>query len=790
MARNLLIVESPAKARTIKKYLDQDFEVKASVGHVRDLPVSKLGVDVDRGFQPTYVLVEGKDKAIKELKKAAAQAEAVYLGPDPDREGEAIAWHIRELLRGQNETFFRVLFHEITREAIRKALAQPETINQARFESQQARRILDRLVGYNISPLLWDKVRRGLSAGRVQSVALRLIVERERAILAFKPEEYWSLTARLRAGEPPVFEAQLSKIGGQKAKLADEAQTQAVVAAVRDEIFRVAEISQRLVKPRPAPPFITSTLQQEAFNKLGLPAAKTMSLAQRLYEGVEMGPEGAMGLITYMRTDSPRIIPQAQAEARRFIEQAFGRDYLPAKPPAYKAPKGAQEAHEAIRPTSAFRTPDEAARHLSKDLAALYGLIWRRFMASQMAPAQVDQTLAEIGAGDCTFRASGSILRFDGYRRVLGGEDKEDNPLPGLKKGQELKLEELLPGQHFTQPPPRFTDASLVKEMEEKGIGRPSTYAAILSTLVNKEYAQRLKGRFQPTELGMVVSDLLVKSFPDLMDVKFTAQMEADLDQIEEGRTGWQETLGRFYGPFARDLDSAKQNMADLKAKGLPTEVTCPKCGSPMVIRLGRAGQFLACSAYPECKTTTDFSRDESGRIILEQAQPTDETCPKCGRPMAVRSGRFGQFLACTGYPECKGTKPLPGQKERPPDEPTDEVCDKCGAPMVIKTARRGGRFLACTAYPKCKNSRPLPTGVACPRPGCGGQLVERTTKRGKVFYGCSNYPKCDYVLWQRPVPKACPKCGQPFLLLKQLKAGPTLACPIKGCGYKEPAPA
>lgn len=784
--RKLLIVESPAKARTIKKYVGPEFEVKASVGHVRDLPVSKIGVDVDEGFAPTYVVSKGKEKVIADLKRVAAKVDEIFLGPDPDREGEAIAWHIREALRSKkkDQTFHRVLFHEITKEAVAAALASPEPVNQTRFESQQARRILDRLVGYNISPLLWDKVKRGLSAGRVQSVALRILVDRERAIQAFKPTEYWSLKVNLEGAEPPPFEARLAKIDKKKAELPDEATTTGVVDELKGATFSVEKIKKRRLRPRPAAPFITSTLQQEAFNKLNFPAAKTMSVAQQLYEGIELGKEGAVGLITYMRTDSTRIADQAQAEARAHIGQAYGQDYLPAKPPTYKSPKRAQEAHEAIRPTSAERTPDRIKSFLSKDQAALYGLIWRRFVASQMAPAQVDQTSVDIAAGRFTFRASGSIQRFDGFRRLYDIEEKDQKRLPDLKEGQELKRLGLTPKQHFTQPPPRFTDASLVKELEERGIGRPSTYASILSTIVNKNYAARQKGRFHPSDLGMVVTDLLVESFPNLLDETFTAAMESELDRIEEGRISWQEILSKFYQPFTETLAEAKVSMVDLKRKGFPTDIECPTCGQQMVIRLGRNGQFLACSGYPDCKSTSNFTRDEEGKIIPEQPQEVDEECPTCGKPMMIRSGRYGQFLACTGYPECKTTKPLEGEDERPPDVPTDEICDKCGSPMVIKTGRTGNRFLACTAYPKCKNAKGLPTGVKCPRADCDGDLVERTSRRGKVFYGCSKYPKCDYVVWHPPVDEPCPMCGHPHQIRKELRSGIFMACPKKGCKY------
>ena len=802
MAGKLLIVESPAKAKTIKKYLGAGFDVRASVGHIRDLPISEIGVDVDNGFSPKYVVSKGKEKVIADLKKAANKADEIYLGPDPDREGEAIAWHIREALsdkRNKDKPYYRVLFHEITKDAVKKALENPELINQERFESQQARRIMDRLVGYNISPLLWRKVKRGLSAGRVQSVALRLLTERERARAAFKPEEYWSLTAKLAAGEPPEFEAKLSKVKTKKADLKTGDQTNAVVEAVKQAEFTVSKMTKRTVQQRPQPPYRTSTLQQEAFTRLGFAAARTMRLAQQLYEGVDLGKDGSVGLITYMRTDSVRIAPEAAMAAKDCIGQMFGPDYIPAKPPFYKSPKGAQEAHEAIRPTSALRSPDKMRKFLSNDQAKLYDLIWRRFLASQMAPAKLAQTAADITAADCTFRASGSIVVFEGFRKALpetpkkGEATGKSSLLPPLKEGQVLELKKLDPKQHFTQPPPRYTDASLVKEMEDKGIGRPSTYASILSTLVDKEYAGREKGRFSATELGMLVTDLLVESFPQLMDVGFTAQMEADLDQIEEGKTDWRGSLEQFYGPFSQTLEVAKKTMADMKGKGVPTDLNCPNCGSQMVIKFGRAGQFLACSAYPDCKTTSDFTKDDDGKIIPVAQKETDEECPVCGKKMIERSGRYGRFLACSGYPDCKTTKPLNGEDNQVAEpEPTDYVCDKCGQPMVIKTSRRGGgRFLACTGFPKCKNAKGLPTGVSCPRDDCDGELVERTSKRGKVFYGCSKYPKCNEVMWNKPVPRACPECGSPYLVEKKLKKGLTLVCPEKNCKFQEPvAPA
>ncbi len=782
MAKNLLIVESPAKARTIKKYLGKDFAVKASVGHVVDLPKKRLGVDLDHGFTPEYQVIPGKEKVVRELKTAAKQAEEVFLAPDPDREGEAIAWHIAQELGRPMDSYHRVLFHELTKDAIIKAVDQPAQLDPHRYDSQQARRVLDRLVGYQISPLLWDKVRGGLSAGRVQSVALRLIVERERAIQAFVPREYWSVTATLSDGGPPLFSAKLVKVGGKKFEPANQAEAAAGVEAITGQDFVVAKVNKRQVKRRPAPPFITSTLQQEAYRKLGFTTKKTMSLAQRLYEGKETG-EGAVGLITYMRTDSTRLAQPAMAEARQIIAERYGPDYLPAKPNVYKARAGAQEAHEAIRPTGASRTPEAMAKYLSPDELKLYRLIWQRFLASQMAPALFDRTQADIAAGSGLLRANGQIKTFAGFTAVYEeGKDNGDEPeaegmLPPLEVGQELKLEGIEPKQHFTQPPPRFSEASLVKELEEKGIGRPSTYSAILSTLIDRKYVRKLKRQLAPTEMGMVVNDLLVESFPQIMEVDFTAHLEQALDQVEEGKRDWRKLLTEFYGPFAQALEAAKTGMRQVKGKGLATDVDCPTCGKKMAIRLGKHGEFLACTGYPECKTTFDFTRDEQGNIVPE-APPEDPgvNCDKCGAPMAVKKGRYGPFLACTAYPKCKNIVPLDqdGQVvDKPAAEPLDEKCPKCGGQLVIKPTRNGGRFISCANYPQCRFSKGLPVGVACPK--CGGEIVEKRSRRGKNFYGCDNYPQCDYATWKKPLPQACASCGHPFVLEK--KGGGTV-CP------------
>ncbi len=794
MAKSLLIVESPAKAKTIGKYLGRDFEVKASVGHIRDLPVNKMGVDVENGFNPEYVTIAGKQKVINELKKAAQGKETIYLGPDPDREGEAIAWHIAESLKGKDRVFRRVLFHELTPHAIKEALANPEQLSIQRFESQQARRILDRLVGYKLSPLLWDKVKRGLSAGRVQSVALRIIAEREREIFAFEPEEYWSLTAKLKS-EGLVFEARLHQEDGKKIQLKTGEQTREIIEALNGRPFTVAEVVSKERKRQPLPAFTTSQLQQEAFGRLRLPAARTMSLAQQLYEGVDLGAEGSVGLITYMRTDSVRVADVALDEARQLIKDRFGDRYLPDRPRYYKNKKGSQDAHEAIRPTSAARTPEAVKPYLSGQLLALYELIWRRFIASQMEPAIIDQTTADIRADRYTFRATGSVLRFKGFLEVYdksGSEDRET--LPPLTSGATVDLDELMPKQHFTQPPARFTEATLVKELEENGIGRPSTYASIISTLRDKEYVESNKGQLRPTELGFIVNDLLVANFPRIMNVEFTAGMENELDEIEEGRISWPDVLSRFYGPFEQDMTRADKEMLSLKREGLKTEVKCDQCGSDMVLKWGRNGPFLSCSRYPDCKNAQDFQRDEKGGLIpvKHEVPVTDEVCEQCGLPMVMKKGRFGPFLACSGYPDCKSTRPINGNGQAesiPFPEGVDPKCEKCGSPMTVKRNRTGSLFIACTKYPKCKNTRPYPTGVKCPKKDCGGDVVERSSSRG-VFFGCSNYPKCRLTLRSRPVNMTCPDCGSPILVEapdRKSQAAPgkiVLNCPTKDCGY------
>jgi DNA topoisomerase-1 len=758
MAKNLVIVESPAKAKTLQKYLGRDFQVKASVGHVMDLPKSKLGVDIEHDFAPEYQVIHGKKKIIAELKAAAKGKENIFLAPDPDREGEAIAWHIAESLGKDHKNIRRVLFNEITKRAVTEAIQRPRDLDRSLYEAQQTRRILDRLVGYQISPLLWKKVRRGLSAGRVQSVAVRIICEREREIQAFEAKEYWSITARLEGQVPPPFKARLFKVGDQKLdpekfRIENDASAQAIVDRVRVADWVVSKVERKERRRFPTPPFITSRLQQEASRKLGFAPSRTMRIAQRLYEGIELGEQGAVGLITYMRTDSTRISPEALGQVREFIGSRYGQDYLPEKAVAYPSKKGAQDAHEAIRPTSMENPPEQLASFLSKEELALYTLIWNRFVASQMVPAVFDQTSVDITAADTLFRATGQIMKFDGFIRVYtegrdeerrdeDEDDESERRLPVLVEGERLKLHELTPEQHFTQPPPRFTQATLIKELEEKGIGRPSTYATIMTTILSKEYVVEDKSkRLRPSELGFLVTDLLVDAFPDILNVEFTAGMEDELDKIEEGQEPWVSALRRFYTPFARDLEHAEERMRDVKRTGQPTDIRCEACGANMAIKWGRSGEFLACPNYPECKSTKNFSRDADGTIHVAEVEVVDEKCENCGRPMQIRFGRFGKFLGCTGYPECKTVR------------------------SVV---------------------RPVPTGVACP--DCReGEIMEKRSRNGKIFYSCGRYPNCKFATWDKPVPEPCPQCDAPFVVEKTTKRyGTVRRCLSEGCKYQE----
>jgi len=874
MARSLVIVESPAKAKTINKYLGRNYTVKASVGHVMDLPKKTIGIrlpdeeeengtkkkksrkgkknkvkpvrkpitlDDDKLFEPTLQIIAGKGKVIHDLRKAADSADAVYLAADPDREGEAISAHLAMVLAKPNKfpeqepsfprfkkkakpeaaeeppkkeepkkeipptdpkKIFRVTFNEITPKAIRAAFEHPGKVNANLVDAQQARRVLDRIVGYKVSPLLWNKVRRGLSAGRVQTVALRLIVEREREIRAFVPQEYWTIHAMLDAGQPPIFEAKLSKYKGEDIEVGNQEAADKIVAAVSKAKWQVTSVTQKEKKRNPPPPFTTSKLQQAAYNRLRYTAKRTMSLAQKLYEGVELGDEGSVALITYMRTDSVNVSAEALSEVRDMIPKCFGSNYLPEKPNYYKSKKDAQEAHEAVRPTDVSRAPEDVRKYLDDDLFKLYQLIWQRFVASQMLPAIFDQTAIDISAGDYTFRATGSVQKFDGYLRVYQtpaalsdreDEEKDDEgegrTLPQVTEGQTLRLDTLRPEQHFTEPPPRYNDATLVKDLEEKGIGRPSTYASIISTLVEREYVTKDQGRFSPTMLGERVSVLLVKSFEDIFDVTFTARLEEELDEIEDGKLPWREAVREFWDKFIIDLDRADDEMLSYKA-GIATGKKCPKCGQGELLeRISRHGFFLGCNRYPDC----DFIEDLSPAPPADTGEPKIEYCDNCGKEMVIKRGRFGSFLACKGYPDCKTTRRLvEGTRiALQPDEPLDEKCTLCGNGLIKKHGRYGD-FIGCSGYPKCKYTRPITLGIKCPK--ChDGEFVRRGSVgrggRARIFYGCSRYPDCDFTTPHQPIAEPCPKCGAPFVVEKKSKIGTVRTCIKEGCDWEKLAP-
>lgn len=792
MGKSLLVVESPAKARTLSRYVDPSFSVVATVGHIKDLPPRELGVDIEHGFKPKYSVISGKWKVIKELKSATEKVDAVYLAPDPDREGEAIAWHVADEVAGEKKTL-RVLFHEITKKAVQNALQNPIVLDRNKYDAQQARRILDRLVGYLISPLLWKKVRRGLSAGRVQSVAVRLICEREEEIRRFESKEYWTVHALLEGSQPPPFTAALLRIRGKKAEVPDETHASEIKKGLEAETFRIQKIEKKRTKRNPPPPFITSTLQQEASRVHRFAPKRTMKIAQKLYEGVPLGDEGPEGLITYMRTDSTRISQEAVQQARSYIGATFGSEYLPASPRVYRSKKkGVQDAHEAIRPTSIDREPSQVKSYLTPEQYKLYQLVWKRFLACQMKPAELDQTRVDIEAGDCLFRATGSVLRFDGYRKLYEETSEpdtkgnsEDGILPELKEGEVLTKKDIQLEQHFTQPPPRYTESSLIKVLEEKGIGRPSTYAAILSNIRDRQYVDLVERRLVPSELGELVNRLLVDNFPEILNVEFTANMESSLDEIELGRKDWMKVLGSFYEAFEKDLERAKSDMLDVRKEGTPTEIECDRCGKPMVIRFSATGPFLACSGFPECKNAKSFERDENGKIqIREEETVEDQNCPQCGRSLQVKHGRYGPFLACTGYPECRYTRPLDrsGEAVEEAGEGQEQPCEKCGGKLVVKRARSGNRFWACSNYPRCKEAKPYRVGVACDR--CGeGEFVERAGRNGRLFYCCDRYPKCKNSVPNRPVPTPCEACGAPYLLSRFDKEGnPVLYCGRKEC--------
>jgi DNA topoisomerase-1 len=836
MSRSLVIVESPAKAKTIEKYLGKGFEVRASVGHIMDLPKNDIGVELkNRTFEPELVVSPGKEKVVEQLKKLAAKSDEIFLAPDPDREGEAIAYHLALQLgtsAKERKKIRRVTFNEITKKAVQEAFKHSRDIDQNLVDAQQTRRVLDRLVGYQISPLLWDKVRRGLSAGRVQTVAVRLIVEREREIGAFKPIEYWTLDAMLHPEKQAdkSLKARFIGIDGEPARVAngedkdgkaqfisnalgDKAAMDETIDALNIAKWSLTSVQAREQQRRPLPPFITSQLQRDASNKLGFNVRRTMGVAQRLYEGVDVGAEGTVGLITYMRTDSPRVAPEAITGAREWITKELGAKYLPENPNTYKGKKDAQDAHEAIRPTDASRTPESIARYLSDEQLKLYTLIWRRFVASQMVPAVYDVTTANIAAKSSKngktydFRVSGSVIRFDGFLKVYEvAEDKKDdddessNKLPSLDGVKTLELEKLDSEQHFTQPPPRYNEASLVKELEERGIGRPSTYASIINTIQDREYVVKhggSRGRFYPTEIGVVVCDLLVKNFPYIFDTAYTAKLETELDDIEEGTEKWIDLLKGFYGYFEKELKEAGKKMENIKRLEQVTNEKCEVCGSPLVLKWGKFGTFFACSAYnKKDPTSCTFTKEniaakpDLNTPEAQEAGDTEEYCENCGKVMVMRRGLFGPFMSCPDYnadPPCKTFRKLSQKQQQKPPEPTGEACPECGKPLVLRQGAYG-EFVSCSGYPKCKYIKQnLIEGLKCPK--CGtGDVAERKARRGNVFWGCTNYPKCDFTSNLKPVAKVCPECKSPYLVEKVLKSGVFLECPNKKKSAEEEA--
>src|SRR6266536_1024443 len=818
MAKNLVIVESPAKAKTINKYLGKDYLVKASIGHIKDLPSKGLGVDVDDDFKPTYEVIpdsrkRNNKKIVAELKKAAKEADSVFLAADPDREGEAICQHLAEEIvpRRPAKPTYRVMFNEITKRAVNEAFEHPRQIDEHLVDAQQARRVLDRLVGYKVSPILCRTIGGRLSAGRVQSVALRMVVEREREIEKFLKTEYWTITANLAAKLPPAFDSRLLKVGEQSVKTSGfdqavksneilinaEAQANEFVAEAEQQSFVVSEVATKERKRNPVPPFITSKLQQEASRKLGFAVKKTMMVAQKLYEGVELGAEGSVGLITYMRTDSTRVSEAALNEVREFIGKQYGAAYLAEKAVHYRSKKDAQDAHEAIRPTEVMRTPDSLTAYLNKDELRLYRLIWQRSVASQMTSAIFDQTTIDIKAGRFLFRATGSVQKFDGFLKLYQEgrdekteEDEEaERTLPLVKKGEVLGLKAIVPEQHFTEPPPRYTEATLVKALEEKGIGRPSTYAAIMTVIQDREYVEKKEGRFHPTALGKTVNDVLIEGgFAELFNEAYTARMEEELDEIEEGKLKWTDALHEFYDKFKDDLAKFQKYAKDIKEKETPTDQVCLKCNTPgMVMKLGRFGKYLKCN---NCGATRDAEPVISDGGASQSQTSADgeeeiEACELCGKPMQLKRGRFGPFYGCSGYPECRNIRKISrsGKLSAPP-EPIDEKCPIDNA-QLVKRQGRYGEFISCSNYPKCKYIKRETTGIACPRPGCKGELIVKRSKRGKSFYGCSEYPKCETVFWDKPIPEKCPQCKAPFLLEKTSKKGITHYCAREECGYK-----
>jgi DNA topoisomerase-1 len=802
MPKSLVIVESPAKAKTINKYLGKDFEVEASLGHVKDLPKSGLAVDPENDFATELEVIPGKEKVVNSLKKKAAKAEAIYLAPDPDREGEAIAAHLAEELghtrngrpKRNGIPVYRVTFNEITQRAVKEAFERPRDIDWNLVDAQQARRVLDRLVGYKISPLLWDKVKRGLSAGRVQTVALRFIVEREKEIRAFQKQEYWSIDATLEAANPPVFDAAFVGKNGEKydkLQVGDEASAKAITSALDNATWSVTNVEKREQQRRPTAPFTTSKFQQDASRKLGLPVKVAMGIAQKLYMGVELGDEGSVGLITYMRTDSTRVAKEALDEVRDHIGSEYGKNFLPDSPNVYKGKKEeqTQDAHEAIRPTSVARDPESVQKYLQPNEYRVYKLIWQRFVASQMTPAIFDRTTVEIDAKTSKdiyqFRVSGSVLKFAGFLKIYEEaketKDEEDaeleHKLPPLEVGDKLKLQALKPEQHFTEPPPRYNEASLVKELEERGVGRPSTYSAIISSIQERGYVIKHEKRFIPTEIGEVVAEELIENFQDIFDPNYTARLEEELDEIEEGREKWTDAMADFYKKLVKDIKYAEKHMVSIKTMKKPTKEVCERCGSPMVERWGRHGWFLACSAYDKKKKNScNFTKEKPDKELSIDEDIEDEICESCGQPMVLKRGRFGQFMACTAYPVCRTVRKIGQPKQSKPVE-LDETCPECKEHKLVEREGRYGKFVACGGYPKCKYVKQNTIGVPCPK--CGeGEVAEKKARRGNIFYGCTRYPKCDFTSNYKPLPEKCPTCGSPYLVEKDLKSGKWWVCP------------
>ncbi len=734
--KSLIVVESPSKAKTINKYLGKEYVVEASFGHIKNLPKSQLGVDVDNGYEPTYETIKNKADVLKKLKQKAKNVKDIYIATDPDREGEAIAWHIAEELEPVNDNIYRVLFHEITQSGISDAMENRRKLDDKLMYSQQARRIMDRIVGYRVSPFVWKTIYYGLSAGRVQTVALRLICERAEEIEKFVPEEYWSIIGQFKPDSAEEFYAKLMRVDGKQKKIGSEKDAKAIVDEINEQQYKIANIQKKDVKRNPSPPFITSTLQQEAASRLRFSTKKTMTLAQRLYEGIELGDEGSVGLITYMRTDSVRVSNEAVAGARDFIYSNYGKEYLPKSPRQFKKAKSSQDAHEAIRPTSLANEPKKIKKYLEKDLFRLYELIWNRFIASQMEPAVYEQLTVEIEGGRFLFRASGSVIKFRGFLQVYddvsgnganGNDDDPTSPIPtNLSVGQDAKLPDVIQKQHFTKPPPPYTEASLVRELESKGIGRPSTYSLIISTILERKYVEQKDRQIHPTELGKEVNKLLVKYFPEIFNVRFTAQMEDELDTIATGKQSYKKVLDDFYYPFTESLEKVSKKTADIK-KSMQEE--------------------------------------------------TGEKCDECGREMIIKWGRNGRFMACSGYPECKNTKPLAHEQEKLNEVVNDTKCEKCGGEMVVKGGPYGA-FLGCSNYPECTNTKPITLGIKCTK--CHeGEVLERKTKRKRTFYGCNRYPKCDFASWDKPVMQSCPSCDNPYIVEKYTqKKGQFLKCP------------